>query len=71
MIFKNQIGGNFVFNLVFSASNLTAGQMLFIGDYVESENGCFRLTVKTNGNFVLLQVRTGKIIWEASKTGNY
>ncbi len=54
----------------FQVPSLKAGDMLFSGDYVESDNGCFRLTVERNGNLVLLQVQTGKVIWEANQAGN-
>jgi len=45
-----------VLNFFTLAENLSPGEMLFIGDYLLSSNGCFYLAIERNGNLAIHQV---------------
>jgi hypothetical protein len=48
---------------------LVAGEKLYLGEYLLSANGCFKLAIEPDGKLAVRQVKTGKVIWSTNNAG--
>jgi hypothetical protein len=58
-------------NCTFSANFLIVYEELHLGNYLLSNNFCFKANIDKNGNFSVTQLSTGNVVWSSDTIGYY